>query len=73
MPHDRNGRLVQKGDTVLVPMTVVEVYSAEDYCNVQLKIEGENGPGRITGGSLTLNARQVVLEEAAPDTGPLDE
>lgn len=70
MPHDKTGRLVRKGDIVLVEMEVYNVDSSPDFCNCTLKIQGEHGPHNITG-SLTLNTKQVVvidkhLEEVLP-------
>lgn len=60
--HDRNGTPLQKGDIVLVVARVRETWTSEDYCNLGLDIgfEKDHGPDNVTG-SLTLNARQVLL------------
>lgn len=35
--HDRNGTLLQKGDTVLIPCVIDSLSEGEDFCNVTLK------------------------------------
>lgn len=67
MPHDRNGRELKAGDRVLVPCVVREVYSGEEFCNVTLDTVEPMFPGEHRT-ALTLNARQVLLEqgEGAP-------
>lgn len=35
--HDANGQELKKGDMVLIPAEITEVYPSEEYCNVTLK------------------------------------
>jgi hypothetical protein len=35
--HDAKGRALVKGDIVLIPATITELYATEDYCNVSAK------------------------------------
>ena len=64
--HDRNGTPLKKGDKVLLEATIGEVYTVEDYCNVNLQIgyDQPHGPANVQS-SVTLNARQVLLLEKA--------
>lgn len=64
MPHDRNGQLLQAGDKVMIPATVKEIYSGEEFCNVSLGIGSEDahGPHNVQS-SVTLNAKQVEKVE----------
>lgn len=32
--HDAKGRELKKGDVVLIPAVITELYPTEDYCNV---------------------------------------
>lgn len=34
--HDRDGKELKVGDTVLLPATVTQLHATEDFCNVQL-------------------------------------
>jgi hypothetical protein len=34
--HDANGQELKKGDMVLIPAEVSELWATEEYCNVQL-------------------------------------
>lgn len=60
MPHDANGVLLEKGDTVILKGKLVEVYTTEDACNVCVMFEG-TGPGEVSN-SVTLNSRQVIKD-----------
>lgn len=71
MPHDQNGNLLTVGDYVLVPARVKEVYSGEEYCNVQLETALPMYPGESKSG-MTLNAKQVVKHTEFPSCGALD-
>lgn len=35
--HDVNGQELKKGDKVLIPAVITELYPSEEYCNVQLQ------------------------------------
>lgn len=44
--HDAKGRPLAKGDIVLVPAKVTEVYATEDYCNVSVEtLQGRRPDG----------------------------
>lgn len=65
MPHDRNGKPIEKGDEVLIRATVVDVYAGEKLCNANFRVvdpadlaaDGEYIP------SLTFNTRLVEKVE----------
>lgn len=62
MPHDRNGSVINVGDTVNVPMVVKNVNMTDLYCNVTLETIHSMPPdgGHST---MTLNTKQVVKIE----------
>jgi len=62
MPHDRDGKLLNVGDTVLVPCIVKEIHSTEEYCNINLETCQPMYPGTYRS-SVVLNAKQVVKQE----------
>ncbi len=62
MPHDKNGKLVQVGDFVIVLCVVKSIAMQEDYCNVTLNTESPMPP-YTTPTTLTLNMKQVNLVE----------
>jgi len=35
--HDARGKALKKGDLVLIPAVITELFATEDYCNVSLK------------------------------------
>lgn len=37
--HDAKGRPLAKGDRVIIPATVAELYAGDDYCNVSVETE----------------------------------
>lgn len=39
MPHTRDGKVVQPGDRVYLPCTVLNVHASEDFCNVDVETE----------------------------------
>ena len=55
MPHDANGKLLQKGDRVKVEFEVVEVYPGADMCNVQLRNVVARKDGVQDGWTTTAN------------------
>lgn len=64
MPHDKNGNLLQNGDRVLVPCTVNQVHTGEEYCNVTLLTDEPMYPGDSKT-TITLNAKQVISGETS--------
>lgn len=63
MPHDKNGTELKVGDTVQVAAKVLSIQPTEDYCNLSLETVEPMYPGD-TKSSLTLNAKQVVKQDA---------
>jgi hypothetical protein len=60
MPHDVNGNLLQPGDLVNIPATVIAVYQGGGFCNADLEFE-HIMPGRTSKGRYSaINTRQVV-------------
>ena len=59
--HDKNGKPVNVGDTVLVEMTVVATYAGAETCQVGLerKVEGEQVI------SLCCQAKQTEIIKSA--------
>ena len=58
--HDRDGKELSVGDTVVVPAIVRSISSAgEEYCNVTLETIKPMYPG-TSPSALSLNAKQVV-------------
>jgi len=62
MPHDMNGNVLKAGDAVVVPCTVKEIQTGEEYCNVTLETNFVLYPGDART-SIVLNARQVALNK----------
>ena len=67
MPHDKNGKLVEKGATVNVSFKVVDVYTGDDYCNASLETVEPMFPGDHKTG-LTINTKQCEVADGAPAT-----
>ncbi len=65
MPHDANGRVIQKGDRVDVPCVVTSISTGEEYCNCSLETVHPMYPGEYKTG-ITVNAKQVVLSPRDP-------
>lgn len=59
MPHDRDGKLLEIGDTVTIEATVKEIYNYETHCNVQVETK-EIFYGADYHSLITLNTKQVV-------------
>lgn len=62
MPHDRNGKLLEVGDLVLIEARIETITPAEDYCNLTVKTVLPMPP-YDSGTSITLNTRQVSKAE----------
>lgn len=60
MPHDRDGKLLGVGDSILVPARITGIHDTEEYCNVTLETLQPMFPGDSRS-TITLNAKQVVL------------
>lgn len=63
MPHDKNGQVLSIGDTVLIEAKVKNVYTGDEYCNVELETVEVMYPGENKSG-ITLNAKQVTKKAA---------
>lgn len=59
MPHDRNGRLIEVGDTIHIPCKVTSIHMTEDYCNLTVCTIDLMPPYNAVQ-SITLNTKQVV-------------
>lgn len=64
MPHDKNGKLVEKGAKVRVDFVVTEVYQTEGdgYCNASLETVEPMFPTENKC-HLTVNAKQCEVVE----------
>lgn len=70
MPHDAKGRLIEVGDTVLMPFRVKMVHAGEDFCNCDLQsIYPMPGDGSRTSLS-AVNTRQVLRARFGDDNEP---
>jgi len=59
MPHDRDGKLLQVGDSVYIAAKVKQITMGEEYCNVTLETKEKMFPSDSPT-AITLNAKQVV-------------
>ena len=61
--HDRNGTPLKKGDRVLIPAIITDLYETEDFCNVGLEtVEGRRPDGSKEHIS-AINTAVVVLDK----------
>lgn len=65
--HDRNGTELKKGDIVLIPAVITELYATELFCNVSVRTVDGRRPdgvkesiGAINTGVLTLFQRPIA-------------
>lgn len=72
MPHDANGNVLAVGDIVNIPCVVKEVYSVDDYCNVELESVHDFYPDKDRKEHFTINAKMVV-KEMPPNYTKVDE
>jgi len=63
MPHDKNGKLLQAGDKVILRGTVKEVYTSEDYCNCAVVLEEKMPPDNTDTEIAAINTHQVEKAE----------
>lgn len=66
MPHDRNGKVLQVGDLVMVPCQIKEIHLTEEFCNVTLATSLPMYPSQAPS-TLTLNSRQVEVKSRLSD------
>ena len=59
MPHDADGRLLQVGDSVIIPATVTAVQVGEEYCNLTVEYDIPMPP-YTTKSMGTFNTKQVI-------------
>ena len=71
MPHDRDGKLLGVGDSVLVPARITAIHDTEEYCNVTLETSQPMYPSNDRS-QLNLNAKQVVLFLTRAGKYPVD-
>ncbi len=57
--HDANGTPLKKGDKVMIPATIIEVYPTEDYCNVTLQGTLERRPDNHKE-TMTMNTASMI-------------
>ena len=64
--HDARGNALKKGDLVLIPAVVTELYATEDYCNVSLTTQIGRRPDGQKESICAINTG-VLLKIAAED------
>lgn len=62
MPHDKNGKLVEVGKTILIPCKVKSITMDENYCNLTVETI-DPMPPYTDKQSITLNTKQVIIQE----------
>jgi hypothetical protein len=58
--HDANGTPINKGDRVLIPCEVLEVYPGPDYCNVSVRTTLGRRPDGQRETFSAINTAQLV-------------
>jgi len=58
MPHDSKGNLLQVGDKINIPATVISIQPGEEYCNLSVEYDISMPPyeNKMSG---TFNTKQV--------------
>ena len=65
MPHDKNGKLLQVGDTVTLTGKVTSVQANDDYCNVT--VQSPYLPPKQMGFTVTCCTQETELvDESLP-------
>lgn len=59
MPHDKNGNLVEVGNTVMIPCKVKSITMDEQFCNLTVETIDPMPPYNDKQ-TITLNTKQVV-------------
>ena len=67
MPHDRDGKLLQVGDKVVIPGTVLEIHASEEYCNARVEFDESMPPYTHKDSISSINTKQLVKVEPEPD------
>jgi hypothetical protein len=62
MPHDINGKLLEVGDVVMVPVKILTISPGTDYCNISVETVEKMYPGEYKT-TFTLNGKQVVKQD----------
>ena len=75
MPHTRDGKLIQAGDTIYLPCKVESVTDSLEYCNVNVTSQFSMPPYEDSRLSLSaVNTRQFLSAEAvASEANPPDQ
>jgi hypothetical protein len=58
MPHDRNEKLLEVGDFVMVPCVITHIQPSIEFCNLSLETVEKMYPGENKT-TITLNSGQV--------------
>ena len=64
--HDARGKPLRKGDLVLIPAVITELYETEDYCNVSLKSQIGRRPDGLKETVSAINTG-VLIKIASED------
>lgn len=73
MPHDANGNLLKEGDKVIIPGTIKNITTAEDYCNCTVELDFPMPPDNTPTQYSSLNTKQVLLAPVQePSNAPSD-
>jgi hypothetical protein len=67
--HDAKGRELKIGDTVLIPVTITELYPTEDYCNVSAKSVLGRRPDGMKEAFGAINTGVMLRANAGDDNG----
>lgn len=62
MPHDRDGKLLEVGDKVIIHATVDTVQPSDSHCNLTVKTDELFYPGDYKS-TIVLNTKQVVKQD----------
>ena len=68
--HDKKGRLLAKGDIVMLPAVITELHATEDYCNVAIESFYGRRPDNVKERILAINTA-VLLRANPGDYDPL--
>lgn len=66
MPHDKNNKVLNIGDKVMIEAVVTQVNMGEEFCNATMETVEPMYPGTYKT-VITLNAKQVVKQEPNDD------
>ncbi len=60
MPHDRDGRILEVGDLVIVYCKITSIQPTDEYCNLTLETEEPMYPADNKS-TIVLNSKQVEV------------